>query len=232
MRRRNLDFVTPWFARVLHKARVVKGVSVGDLKKSWDVLKTLEFLEQHVSKSTPVLDLGAYASEILCNLYKMGFSDLTGIDLNPRLMGMPYQQNIKYLTGDFTHTAFSDETFGAITAISVVEHGFCGPQVFREASRILKNGGYLVGSTDYWPEKIDTSGVTTFGLEWTIFSKDEILDLIKKAANNHLVPVGALNLEASKPTVRWLKRHYTFAWFAFQKVDGHPNPIDQDALPT
>jgi ubiquinone/menaquinone biosynthesis C-methylase UbiE len=149
----------------------------------------------------------------------MGYSNLTGIDLNSRLTQMPNHQNIKYVTGDFTRTAFSDETFGAITAISVLEHGFCGGTAFREISRILKTGGYFLGSTDYWPEKIDTSGVIVYGLDWKIFSKDEILLLIEEAGKHGLVPVGQLNFEASEPTVRWFKRRYTFAWFAFQKVD-------------
>jgi SAM-dependent methyltransferase len=227
IRRRGLDFVTPWFAKVLHKTRIVRGVNVGLLRKSWDVLRTLQFIEQHIGKATRILDLGAYGSEVLYSLNKMGFANLTGIDLNPALTQMPYRQNIKYVTGDFTHTAFPSETFGAVTAISVLEHGFCGPKVFREASRILKPGGYLIGSTDYWPEKVDTSGVVVYDLDWTIFSKGELLNLIEEAGNHGLVPVGQLNFEASEPTVRWFKRDYTFAWFAFQKVDARSEPTNQ-----
>jgi SAM-dependent methyltransferase len=230
IRRRGLDSVTPWFARVLHKTGIIRGVNVGDLKKSWDVLRTLQFIGQHVSKTTPMLDLGVYRSELLCSLHKMGYSDLTGIDLNPTIMWMPYKQDIKYVTGDFTHTPFPSETFGAITAISVLEHGFCGPKVFQEASRMLKTGGYFVGSTDYWPEKIDTSGVIVFGLDWTIFSKDELLNLIEEAGDYSLVPVGQLNFEASEATVRWFKRDYTFAWFALQKVDVHREPTNKDSV--
>ena len=219
IRRRGLDFVTPWFEKLLHKTGVVKGVNVGLLKKSWDVLKTLQFIEDHLDKPTPILDLGAYGSEILCSLNKMGFTDLAGIDLNSSLLLMPYGNKIKYVAGDFTCTPFPSEKFGAVTAISVLEHGFCGPKVFKEISRILKPGGYFVGSTDYWPEKIDTSGVTVYGLDWTIFSKDEILALVDEARAHGLAPMGELNFSASEPTVRWFKREYTFAWFAFQKVD-------------
>jgi len=117
IRRRGLDFVTPWFAKVLHKTRVVRGVNVGLLKKSWDVLRTLQFIEQHVGKTTPILDLGAYASEILCSLYKMGFSDLTGIDLNPALTRMPYEENIKYVTGDFTPVSYTHLTLPTICSV-------------------------------------------------------------------------------------------------------------------
>jgi len=229
IRRRGLDFVTPRLARLLRKAHLIRGVNVGLLQKSWDVLRTLQFVEQHVGKAAPILDLGTYSSEILLGLYKMGFSDLTGIDLDPRVMRMPYKQAIKYVTGDFAHTEFPNETFTGITAISVLEHGFSGPKVFREVSRILKPGGYFIGSTDYWPEKVDTSGVTVYGLDWTVFSKDELGNLIEEARNYGLVPVGELNFEALEPTVSWLKRDYTFAWFAFRKVNVLADQIDKDS---
>jgi SAM-dependent methyltransferase len=222
MRRRGLDFATPRLARLLRKAHLIRGVNVGLLLKSWDVLKTLQFVEQHVGKTTPILDMGAYSSEILLSLSKMGFSDLTGIDLDPGVRRMPKGESIKYVTGDFTQTAFPAEAFGAITAISVLEHGFCGPKVFGEISRVLRTGGYFIGSTDYWPEKISTRGVTLYGCDWRIFSKGEVLELIEEAGKHGLVPVGPLNFEAAEATVRWLRRRYTFAWFAFQKVGTSP----------
>lgn len=219
LRQRGLDCVTPWLRRMLHKTHIVDGVTVGDLKKSWDVLTTLQFIEQNVEKTTAILDVGAYASEILCSLHRMGYSDLTGIDLNPGLERMPYHQCIRYTTGDFTDTAFPSGMFGAITAISVLEHGFCGPRIFREISRILKPGGYFVGSVDYWPKKLDTRGITVFNLDWKIFSKGELMDLIEEARKHGLVPVGQLDFEASEVITEWLKKKYTFAWFAFQKSD-------------
>jgi len=219
MRRRGIDFTCPWPLRVLHKIRLVKGVSVGDVRKSWDVLKTIQFVEEKVSKTSPILDMGAYASEILCILHKLGFSDLTGIDFNPKLACMPYAGAIKYVPGDFTQTAFASETFGAITAISVLEHGFCSATVLREVSRILRPGGYFIGSIDYWPEKLDTNGVRVFGVDWRIFSRGELESLIQEAGSFGMVPVGQLNFEASETTVSWFRRQYTFAWFALQKVN-------------
>ena len=217
MRRRGLDSVTPFFSKVLHKTRLIKGVNVGDLKKSWDVLKTVEFIEQNVSKTSPVLDIGAYASEVLCSLHMLGFGNLTGIDLNPRLAYMPYSGTIKYIAGDFMQTTFADESFRAVTAISVFEHGFSGATILREMSRLLEPGGYLIGSTDYWPDKIDTSGMSMFGMDWKIFSKEELLSFVDEAANYGLTPVGQLNFEASEKVVTCLQRQYTFAWFAFRK---------------
>lgn len=219
MRRRGLDCATPRLVKLLRRMRLISGVNVGLRQKSWDVLRTLQFLEQHVDKTMPILDVGAHSSEILLSLHKLGFCDLTGIDLDPQVKRMPLGKSIKYMTGDFTRTTFPDGSFGAITAISVLEHGYCGPNVFREISRMLKAGGFLIGSTDYWPEKIDTSDVMVYGLDWTIFSRDELCSFVQTAAKYDLVPFGPLHFEASEATIHWLKRRYTFAWFGFQKLN-------------
>jgi SAM-dependent methyltransferase len=226
LRSRGLDFVTPWFVKALHKTRLVPGIDVGDTSKSWDVLRTLKFIEERVGKTVPILDLGAYASEVLCGFHKLGFSNLAGIDLNPALTRMPHNQCIRYVTGDFVHSPFPAEAFAAITAISVLEHGFRGPDLFREVSRILQPGGYFVASVDYWPEKIDTRGVVYFGVDWTIFSQGELLHLLAEAGRHGLVPVGDLHFEEPEATVRCLEREYTFAWLALQKIDGRGRSID------
>lgn len=222
MRRRGLDFTPPRLTRLLRRAHLVGGLNVGLRQKSWDVLRSLEFIDKRVDKSAPVLDLGAYTSEILLGLRKLGFSDLTGIDLNPQVMQMPFNESIKYVTGDLRQTSFPAETFGAITAISVLEHGFSAARAFGEVSRILKTGGYFIGSTDYWPEKVDTSGIVLYGTDWTIFSRNEILSFVEEAGKYRLVPVGPIHTDAGEPIISWLKRRYTFAWFAFEKVGTDP----------
>jgi SAM-dependent methyltransferase len=219
MRSQGLDFVTPWLLRTFRRARLTKGISIGDSTKSWDLLKTIQFLEKRVSKASAILDMGAMSSEILCALHELGYSNLAGVDLNPRLALMPHPRTIKYVVGDFTETSFPAETFEAITAISVLEHGFCGPRIFNEISRILKPNGYFIGSVDYWPEKIDTSGIKVFGVDWKIFSEDELLSLTEEAGRHGIAPVGQLNFEASERHVSLYGRNYTFAWFAFQKVN-------------
>jgi SAM-dependent methyltransferase len=217
MIRRGLNLVSPWYVRAMHKVRIVRGASVGDVKKSWDVLRTVDFIEKHVDRTSPILDIGAYASEVLCVLHKMGFSNLTGIDLDARLSWMPHADAIRYVDGDFTRTSFAPASFKVITAVSVLEHGFRRNEVLAEMSRILMPGGYFVGSIDYWPEKIDTSGIKAFGLEWNIFSEQELVTLVDEAAQYGMLPIGKLNFQASERPITWLGRAYTFAWFAFRK---------------
>src|SRR5947209_3600994 len=101
MRRRGISC---WPARIRRSLadRLLfrRAIPVGDLDKSWDVLQTVELLHEHVPLDAPIIDLGAYASEVLCSLHMAGFRQLTGIDLNPAIRLMPFSESIRYLTGD------------------------------------------------------------------------------------------------------------------------------------
>jgi SAM-dependent methyltransferase len=202
---------------LLRRFGVVSGVVMGDMVKSWDVLSTINFVESHVTKNEPILDIGCYASEILASLKKMGYVNLTGADLNPDLNKMPYQDSICYEVTNFMHTKFKDSSFKAITSISVIEHGFDGKQLLREMSRILKPGGYFIASFDYWPEKIDTRGIKIFEMDWNIFSKDEVTDFVDEAASFGLVPVGKLNYDGRDKPIDCAGKKYTFGWLALKK---------------
>jgi SAM-dependent methyltransferase len=102
---------------------------------------------------------------------QLGYTRLTGIDLNPRLADMPYSDAIRYEVSDFMKTPFPDGSFKAITSISVIEHGFRPEALLSEMSRLLQPGGYFVSSFDYWPDKIDTTEPPSSGMDWLIFSR-------------------------------------------------------------
>ncbi len=218
MRRSGISCLTPWFRRWLQGLGVADGVPVGDAVKSWDVLKTANFIKGHLPLETPILDVGAYASEILPVLHRMKHSNLTGVDLNPRIKEMPFAYGIRYEVADFMATPFPEGSFGAITAISVIEHGFDSGRLFREISRLLRPGGYFIASFDYWPEKVDTAGMEIFGLDWRIFSKPEVLAFIEEARAYGLSSCGDIDLEAEEKVIHWGGKEYTFAWIALRKT--------------
>lgn len=220
LRRRGLDATTSLFHNVGHRLGLKRAARVGDRNKSWDVLKTVEFLEKHVERTAPILDLGAYASEILPILHRLDFSDLTGIDLDPRIAGMPHATDIRYLEGDFLRSDLPSASCAAITAISVIEHGFDAEALLREIDRLLRPGGFFIASIDFWPQKIDTTGVELFGLDWCIFSAAEVERLIADAGERGLRPIGELDLAAPRPAIRWSGRSYTFAWMVLEKTEG------------
>lgn len=214
--------ISGWPRRIAPTLREVargrRGPTVGDLRKSWDILRTVRFVEAHGLQQEPIVDLGAFSSEILCSLHLAGFRRLVGVDLNPRITAMPFSRAIEWRVGDMMSTGLPAGHFGAVLSISAIEHGFDARSVLREVSRLLRPGGYFVGSTDYWPEKIDTAGVPVFGMDWRIFSADEIKGFFELAAEHSLVPVGELNLSAQEPCIHFENRRYTFGWFALVKT--------------
>ena len=77
-------------------------------------------------------------------------------------------------------------------------------------SRLLQVGGYFIASFDYWPDKIDTSGTKFFGMEWLIFSRNDVADFIKQAAYYGLKPFGELNFESQEAPIECGGKKYTF----------------------
>lgn len=220
--RRGLSSTSSWWDNALRALGVGPRIKIGDHLKSWDVLKTATFLEERVPHSAPILDIGAFASELVCVLYRLGFTNLAGVDLDPNVRFMPFARTIRYEVGNFMRTSFEKESFQAITAISVIEHGFRSAALLAEVSRLLRPRGYFVASFDYWPQKIDTTGVRLFGMDWRIFSKEEVLHFIDEARAYGLATVGEVDLQAREAPIAYAERDYTFAWIALRKGAGGP----------
>ncbi len=217
LRAEGLSFVDGWLLRMLRVRGLWPGLSIGHPVKSWDVLTTTRFLKAHVPPADPVLDIGAYTSEILPILHKSGYLSLTGIDLNPRTRNMPFPESIRYVVGDFLRSPFPSASFAAVTAISVIEHGFQPRPLLSELSRLLRIGGYFVASFDYWPEKVDTSSVRLFGMDWRIFSRQEVSEFLEEARAFGFEPLGPLRYDVRDAAVHWEGRDYTFGWLVLQK---------------
>ncbi len=192
-------------------------IAIGDYIKSWDVLRTLDFLENNVGKKEHILDIGCFASEILLSSYKADFRELSGVDLNSELDRMESYGCIQYQQSNFMETTYPNETFKAITSISVIEHGYDKERLIKEMTRLLAPGGYFIASFDYWQDKIDTSGIKIFGLDWLIFSEQDVLDLIEYAAEYGMTPVNQLDFSVKDKVIKWGGKAYTFGWLVLQK---------------
>jgi len=193
-----------------------------DPVKSWDVLKVLEALIETTAPGSPVLDLGSVACPVLPSLHSLGYNDLHGVDLNPRVRDMPFAGQIDYRMADMNATPWPDGTFAAITAVSVIEHGFDQGALLDEVARLLRPGGVFIFSTDYWPKKISTDNMRLFGLDWRIFSAAEIEELILAARERGLHPMGEPSAVLNAPTpvsangtpISFAGRNYTFLYGA------------------
>ncbi len=217
LKRRGVSQLVPVLGKIISRLRSAHFVDIGDQVKSWDVLRTLQFLEEFVSRDKAVLDIGCYASEILMVLHEVGYTNLTGADLNPDIKYMPHQETVRYEITDFMKTPFQDASFAAITSMSVIEHGFNQSALLAEMSRLLAVDGYFLASFDYWPEKIDTTGIKFFDMEWTIFSNSEIDSFLEEASGFGLYPAGEMQHAAGERPIKCGGKEYTFGWMVLQK---------------
>jgi len=217
MKAEKISFIDNRIIKLLRRFKLINNIEIGDLNKSWDILHFINFVKNNVKKNESILDIGCYKSEFIISLNALSYNNLSGIDLNQDITRMPANKNINYLLGNFMNFDFKEKTFKVISAISVIEHGFDKNRFLESMSRIMQNDGYLLISFDYWPDKIDTSKTKLFNMEWNIFSKSEVQDLITTAKKYNLLPINELNYSASKKAITHVGYDYTFGLIIFKK---------------
>ena len=191
-----------------------------DSPKNWDSLAALAILNRFLSnkKAAKILDAGGESySVILKHLQQFGFKELTCINIACARTSV--RGGIQFQYGDITHTDFLRNRFDAITCLSVIEHGVDVNRYFKEASRILKPGGILVTSMDYWTTPIDTGGQVAYGVPIRIFNRTEVKKMVEQALEYDLELVGKLDLNCRNKVVSWKQfdLDYTFLYFTMRK---------------
>jgi SAM-dependent methyltransferase len=191
-----------------------------DRPKNWDALGAISAVLAATQRQEPVLDAGsARYSPVLPWLRLYGYSHLTGINLE---FGRPVSRDgVVFRYGDVTNTGLDEASVGAVTCMSVIEHGVPVEGFLRESARILRPGGALVVSTDFDAEPPDTTGKVAYGTAVHIFSPDEIRALVKEASGFGLRLSGELgDLQHPERPVHWGRQDldYTFIRLTFERT--------------
>lgn len=194
-----------------------------DFQKNWDTLKAFLNIVFKIDKSENILDAGSSGnSAILRWLSLIGYSNLFACDVR--------EKNKKYLSSDvlfsiqdITSTNYESNSFSAITCISVIEHGVDFINFFKEMSRLIKPGGQLLVSTDFWNTPIDTHGIYPYGKnfgEMKVMNIQDINNIISIASDAGFIIDNKFPLSASEKVVRWerVNREYTFIFLVFTKL--------------
>ena len=187
-------------------------------EKNWDHLAAVSTILAQTGSNARILDAGAEVySNVLPALFLYGYRDLHGINLS--FTGPTRRGPIRYIPGDLTRTPYPDGFFDAITCMSVIEHGVPLDDYFREMWRLLKPGGLLITSTDYYPTPIDTRGQSVHGAAIKIFSRPEIEAMLELAKSTGFEPTGPLDLSCEEKPIRWEQfgLDYTFVLFTLRK---------------
>jgi SAM-dependent methyltransferase len=194
-----------------------------DPPKNWDTFAALSIILNEFTagrKHKVILDAGGeHYSVILPLLQKFGFTQLVCLNLSFKQSFR--QRNIDYVRGDLTSTSFKPKSFDAITCLSVIEHGVDPEKYFCEMSRLLKPGGILITSADYWSDSVDTSGKHAYGVPVKIFDRNAIRRMISIARAQGLSIEGRLKYACKEKIISWLGLRYTFIYFTLRKT-GNP----------
>ncbi len=190
-----------------------------DDPKNWDGLAALDCILGRTNRGARVLDAGAETwSTMLPWLALLGYRNLIGINIS---FSEPFRRGpIVYEPGDITATRFADGYFDAISCLSVIEHGVDIEKYFSEMRRILKTGGILVTSTDYWVEKVDGQNQEMLGAPVHIFDRSELLALLEVAAHAGFELTSDIDLACEEKAVHWdgVDLDYTFLILAMRKI--------------
>jgi SAM-dependent methyltransferase len=191
----------------------------GDAAKTWDTLGALREVLTRTTPAAAVLDAGAELySRLLPWLYLYGYRNLIGNNLV--FDGALQQGPIRYEQGDITSMRFAAASFDAVTCLSVIEHGVNLDAFFREMARVLKPGGVLVTSTDYFEAPTDTRGLAAYGVPIHVFTKPEILEAVEIAKGHDLHLTGPLDPSTQDRVVHWTVHDLRYSFIAFAMVKG------------
>jgi SAM-dependent methyltransferase len=189
-----------------------------DGPKNWDGFLAIFHALANCDPDGAVLDAGAERySAFLPTLRELGFTNLTGINLT---FTAPIRDNgVTLLPGDITVAPFPDQSFNYIACLSVIEHGVDVAAFLREQARLLKPGGHLFVSFDYWEDAIETNGQTAYGVPIRIFTRDDAQVMIAQAAELGLRMHGTAELGCVDRVVHWQRfgLRYSFANLLFER---------------
>ncbi len=189
-----------------------------DRPKNWDATATLDLILREVPVDGRVLDAGAGVdSNLLPCLFLYGYQDLHARNL--AFDGSLSLGPIRYSPGDITRTGLEEGSFDAIACLSVIEHGVDTDAFLEEAARLLRPGGLLVVSCDFWDVGVDTSGKSAYGVPVKVFDRAEIEAFFEAAGHRRLRPLAPPSLECTNHVVHWSRVDlaFTFVVVALRK---------------
>lgn len=171
--------------------------------KNWDLWRAFSFILNRYPKTARVLDMGAAEySMLLPWLHLNGFRQLYGCDIVYQTEAFA-RGAIRYTRQNLEATDYPSGSFDVITSISVIEHGVDFERYCAETARLLRPGGHLITTTDFWCASTDTRGLEAYGHEIRVFAPDDIRELLRAAAQVGLMPVDDLGFECTEKVVRW-----------------------------
>jgi SAM-dependent methyltransferase len=110
-----------------------------------------------------------------------------------------------------------DGHFAFVACLSVLEHGVNLNDFFREMGNVIKHGGLLFISFDYWETPIDTGDRQAFGAPVKVFTRNNVEAMISLAAEHRLYMTGEPDLRCDQKVINWVGLDFTFCNLLFRR---------------
>lgn len=193
-----------------------------DKWKNWDSFLAIHHAGRLLDFDEPVLDAGAcraehYPSVFLPSLKKLGFTNLTGCNIDEKEDG-EVEDGIRYEYCDLERMRYSGKHFAFIACLSTIEHGVDWRKYFLESARILGDGGYLFTSFDYWSTPVDAKGQMAWGVPIRIFTAHDVMQMVVFAGECGLDLMKRPVLTCKNAPVEWMGMRYTFMNLLMKKT--------------
>jgi SAM-dependent methyltransferase len=197
-----------------------------DAQKNWDTFKCIAYVASLGDLEAPVLDAGSGARVVAPRwLHQLGYKAIYACDIQGAQKELYKSLGLRFSVQDLTATNYENGFFQAVTCISVIEHNVPLDAFAKEMARILRPGGLLLVSTDYWSEPIDCSGIYPYGFEageMKIIDPEELTGFVKMAEAAGMELCEPLQFATTEKAIRWerVDRDYTFTFVAMRKTGG------------
>lgn len=188
--------------------------------KDWD-LWNIYNLVKDLDRDINILDFGCSGCRVLNLLSNLYFVNVYGIDLYGSTKNFLVEKfnmafknpSFKVIRGDGLRYNLPSDFFDVVISLSVIEHHVDSVRFLRTCRRVMKEGGIMYLSTDYWMDKIET------GTSDRIFSHEEISIFLKQASGvgfgvDKKIP------SCKDPVVFANNLSYTFLSAVFEKLSG------------
>lgn len=205
-----------------------------DYQKNWDTLKALYYVLQITQPSSNILDAGGGVhSPVLNALAALGYLSLYACDVvDVTYVPERFSDTIRFSVQNIERTNYPDQFFDAVTCLSVIEHGVDHQRFFQEIKRIIKVGGVVLLTADYWPEYIDCTGIFPYGPqnpEMKVYHSGDVMQLVEVGKTYGFELCSPLKLDACEKAVRWdnVDREYTFIFIALVRKNSSPGVLKE-----